>query len=85
MDDDDGAGCCDAVRAYNCFTPHCRCVGDGGLTMVLCLTCNDGLYFFVGGSVSSPAMSPSWAAVWDLLHFPPCVSFAQHDVAQTLQ
>ena len=37
-DDDDGAGCCDAVRTYNCFMPHCRCVGDGGLTMVLCLT-----------------------------------------------
>ena len=33
MDDDD-----DAVRTYNCFMPHCRCVGDGGLTMVLCLT-----------------------------------------------
>ena len=38
MDDDDGAGCCDAVRTYDCFTPHCRCVVDGGLTMVLCLT-----------------------------------------------
>ena len=23
-----------------------------------------------GGSGSSPAMSPSWAMVWDLLHFP---------------
>ena len=51
--------------------PHCRCMGDGGLTMVLCLTCNDGLYFFVGGSVSSPATLPSWATVWDLLCFPP--------------
>ena len=39
--------------------------------MVLCLTCNDGLYFFVGGLVSSPAMFPSQATVWDLLHFPP--------------
>ena len=29
--------------------------------MVLCL-----IHFFVGGSVSSPAMLPSWAAVWDL-------------------
>ena len=38
MDDDDGAGCCDAVRTYDCFMPHCRCVGDGGLTMVLHLT-----------------------------------------------
>ena len=45
-------------------------MGDGGLTMVLHLTCNDRLYFFVGGLVSSPAMSPSWTAVWDLLHFP---------------
>ena len=33
--------------------------------MVLCL-----IHFFVGGSVSSPAMSPSRAAVWDLLCFP---------------
>ena len=38
MDDDDGAGCCDAVRTYDCFMPHCSCVGDGGLTMVLRLT-----------------------------------------------
>ena len=29
------------------------------------------IHFFVQGSVSSPAMSPSWAAVWDLLCFPP--------------
>ena len=28
------------------------------------------IHFLVGGSVSSPAMSPSWATVWDLLHFP---------------
>ena len=28
------------------------------------------IHFFVGGSVSSPAMSPSWVTVWDLLHFP---------------
>ena len=33
--------------------------------MVLCL-----IHFLVGGSVSSPAMSPSWAMVWDLLCFP---------------
>ena len=33
--------------------------------MVLCL-----IHFLVGGSMSSPAMSPSQAAVWDLLHFP---------------
>ena len=33
MDDGDGA-----VRTYDCFMPHCRCVGDGGLTMVLHLT-----------------------------------------------
>ena len=33
--------------------------------MVLCL-----IHFLVGGSVSSPATSPSWATVWDLLHFP---------------
>ena len=33
MDDDDGA-----VRTYDCFMPHCSYVGDGGLTMVLCLT-----------------------------------------------
>ena len=33
--------------------------------MVLCL-----IYFFVGGLVSSPAMLPSWTAVWDLLCFP---------------
>ena len=33
--------------------------------MVLCL-----IHFLVGGLVSSPAMSPSWATVWDLLHFP---------------
>ena len=37
-DDGDGAGCCDAVRTYNCFMPHCQCVGAGGLTIVLCLT-----------------------------------------------
>ena len=65
MDDDDDAGCCDAVRTYDCFMPHCRCMGDGGLTMVLHL-----VHFFVGGSVSSPATSPSRTAVWDLLHFP---------------
>ena len=41
-------------------------MGDRGLTMVLCL-----IHFFVGGLVSSPAMSPSQATVWDLLHFPP--------------
>ena len=92
MDDDDGAGCCDAVRTYNCFMPHCRCVGDGGLTMVLCLTVDvwvmedlqwfhaslvlmdlqwfyTFVHFFVGGLVSSPAMSPSQTAVWDLLCF----------------
>ena len=28
------------------------------------------IHFLVGGSVSSPAMLPSWATVWDLLHFP---------------
>ena len=28
------------------------------------------IHFLVGGLVSSPAMSPSWAAVWDLLDFP---------------
>ena len=33
--------------------------------MVLCL-----IHFLVGGLVSSPATSPSWAAVWDLLHLP---------------
>ena len=33
--------------------------------MVLCL-----IHFFVGGSVSSPATSPSRTTVWDLLHFP---------------
>ena len=38
MDDGDGAGCCDAVRTYNCFTPHCQCVSDRGLTIVLHLT-----------------------------------------------
>ena len=27
------------------------------------------IHFLVGGLVSSPAMSPSWAMVWDLLHF----------------
>ena len=37
-DDDDGAECCDVVKTYNCFMPHCSCVVDGGLTMVLCLT-----------------------------------------------
>ena len=82
MDDDDGARCCDAVRTYDCFMPHCRYMGDGGLTMVLCLTVDVWVmedlqwfyafvHFFVGGLVSSPATSPSWAAVWDLLHFPP--------------
>ena len=77
MDDDDGAGYCDAVRIYDSFTPHCRCVGDGGFTMVLCLTCTDRLRMvfhhhslLVGGLVSSPATSPSWTAVWYLLHFP---------------
>ena len=24
-------------RTYDCFMPHCQCVGDGGLTMVPCL------------------------------------------------
>ena len=33
--------------------------------MVLCL-----IHFLVGGSVLSPAMLPSWATMWDLLHFP---------------
>ena len=33
--------------------------------MVLCL-----IHFLVGGLVSSPAMSPSRATVWDLLHLP---------------
>ena len=33
--------------------------------MVLCL-----IHFLVGGLGSSPATSPSWVAVWDLLHFP---------------
>ena len=33
--------------------------------MVLCL-----IHFLVGGLVSSPAMSPSQAVVWDLLCFP---------------
>ena len=28
------------------------------------------VHFLVGGSVSSPATSPSQTAVWDLLHFP---------------
>ena len=28
------------------------------------------IHFLVGGSVSSPTMSPSQTAVWDLLHFP---------------
>ena len=28
------------------------------------------IHFLVGRSGSSPAMSPSWAMVWDLLHFP---------------
>ena len=28
------------------------------------------VHFLVRGLVSSPAMSPSWAMVWDLLHFP---------------
>ena len=55
-------------RTYNGFMPHCRCMG---CTMVLRLTCNAGFYFFVGGLVSSPAMSPSRTAVWDLLCFPP--------------
>ena len=32
MDDDDDD---DAVMTYDCFTPHCRCMGDGGLTIVL--------------------------------------------------
>ena len=46
--------------------------------MVLCLTVLMDLWwfftivhFFVGGLVSSSATSPSWTAVWDLLHFPP--------------
>ena len=49
--------------------------------MVLCLTVDVWVmkdlqwfyafvHFFVGGLVSSPAISPSWTAVWDLLHFP---------------
>ena len=33
--------------------------------MALCL-----IHFLVGDSVLSPATSPSWAMVWDLLHFP---------------
>ena len=33
--------------------------------MVLCL-----IHFLVGGLVLSLTTSPSWAAVWDLLHFP---------------
>ena len=44
-------------RTYNCFMPHCRCAGDGGLMIVLCLTGMTDLqlffaifYFFVGGS-----------------------------------
>ena len=28
------------------------------------------IHFLVGDLVSSPATSPSWATVWDLLHFP---------------
>ena len=28
------------------------------------------IHFLVGGGGSSPAMSPSWAAVWDHFHFP---------------
>ena len=28
------------------------------------------IHFLVGGLVSSPTTLPSWAAVWDLLHFP---------------
>ena len=38
MDDGADAECCDAMRTYDCFMPHCWCVGDGGLTIVLCLT-----------------------------------------------
>ena len=41
--------------------PHCRCMSDEGLQW---------FQFFVGGSMSSPATSPSRATVWDLFHFP---------------
>ena len=44
-------------RTYDCFIPHCRCAGDGELTIGLCLTGMTDLrlffaifYFFVGGS-----------------------------------
>ena len=33
-------------------------------------------YFFAGGSMSSPATLPSWAAVWDHLCFPLAVPLA---------
>ena len=41
--------------------PHC----NDGLMIVFAV-----LYFFVGGLTSSPATSPSWAAMWDRLCFP---------------
>ena len=55
-------------RTYNGFMPHCRCMGDGGTDDLQWFFTI--IHFLVGGLVSSPAMSPSQTAVWDLLHFP---------------
>ena len=52
-------------RTYNCFMPHCRWMSDKGLQWFYTLFTS-----WWGGLVSSPAMSPSWVMVWDLLHFP---------------
>ena len=52
-------------RTYNGFSPHLWMNEWWGLTVVWCL-----IHFLVGGAGSSPTMSPSWAMVWDLFHFP---------------
>ena len=78
MDDDDGAGCCDAVRTYDCLclTADVWVMEDlqwfcASLVLMDLQWFFAIVHFFVGGSVSSPATSPSWTTVWDLLHFPP--------------
>ena len=56
-------------------------VGDGGLTVVWCLLVDEwsdkdlqwwhaSFTSWWGEGGSSPAMSPSWAVVWDHFHFP---------------
>ena len=44
----------EVTRTYNGGTPHSLLGGGGG----------------EGEGGSSPAMSPSWATVWDCFHFP---------------